>query len=71
MTVGAEVFLQELFDALHPLFVLDLREGVFHRVDGVVIGEVELHRALGVFRTVEDALFEGGAMVDDLFFLGG
>ena len=34
--VGADLLLQELLHALHALLVLDLGEGVFHGVDGVV-----------------------------------
>ena len=43
--VGADVLLQELLHPLHALLVLHLGQGVFHRVDGVVIGEVQLCRA--------------------------
>ena len=42
--VRADVLLQELFHPLHALFVLHLGKGVFHRVDRVEIGEVQLRR---------------------------
>ena len=67
--VGADVLLQELFHPLHALFVLDLGQRVFHRVNGVVIGEVELAGLFGILGVVEDVLFHGGTVVDDVLFL--
>ena len=34
--VRADVLLEEFFHPLHALFVLDLGEGIFHRIDRVV-----------------------------------
>ena len=39
-----------------PLLVLDLRKRVFHGVNGVVIGEIQLARLIGVLRFVENML---------------
>ena len=42
--VRADVLPEELFHPLHALFVLDLGEGVFHRIHRVEVGEVQLRR---------------------------
>ena len=63
---GADGLLQKLLHPLHALFVLHLRERVFDGIDGVVVGEVHLPRHVGALRLVQDMLFLGGAMVDDV-----
>ena len=68
--VGTRNRAQEAFDPLHPLFVLHLREGVFHRVDRVEEGEVQGRRAFSVLGTVEDVLLDGGTFKDDFPFFG-
>ena len=64
--LGADSLLQKLLHPLHALFVLHLRERVFDGIDGVVVGEVHLPRHVGALRLVQDMLFLGGAMVDDV-----
>ena len=59
---------QKFFHPLHALFVLDLGEGVFHGIDGVEVGEVQLGGLLGIFGVVENVLFLGGAVKDNLLF---
>ena len=54
---------------LHAAFVLHLGQSVFHRVDGAVIGEIQLRRVVGVFGFIEDVLFHRRAVIDDLLFL--
>ena len=69
--VRADVLPEELFHPLHALFVLDLGEGIFHRVDRVEVGEVQLRGVIGVLGLVEDVLFHCRAVVDDLLFRVG
>ena len=71
MTVGAGLFLEKFFDALHALFVLDLGEGVFDGVDGIEVGEIQLARLVGILVVVEDVLLLRGAVKDDVLFLFG
>ena len=66
--VGAGGLFEELFHPLHPLVVLYLGQGVFHRIHRVVVGEVQLGGLVGALGLVEDVLFDGGAVVDDLLF---
>ena len=62
-------FLEEALDPLHALFVPDLGEGIFHRIDGVKIGEVHFRRLLCLRIHVKNMLLFRGAVVDDLLFL--
>ena len=68
MTVRAHVLFQKLLDALHALLVLDLGKGIFHGIDGVKVGKVQLSRLIGVFGVVENVLLLRRAMVDDVLF---
>ena len=68
VTGRADFFLQEFFDALHALFVFNLREGIFNGIDSVVVGEVEFTGFIGIFRFIKDMLFHRRSMVDDIFF---
>ena len=71
VTVGAGLFLEEFFDALHALFVLNLGECVFDGIDGVEVGEVQLARLVGILVVVEDVLLLRGAVEDDVLFAFG
>ena len=57
LAVGADLLLQKLFHPLHALFVLHLSQGVFHGVDGVEIGKIQLSRLIGVFRLCRKCVF--------------
>ena len=71
MAFGAGLFLEEFFDALHALFVLNLGECIFDGIDGVEVGEVQLARLVGIFVVVEDVLLLRGAVEDDVLFTFG
>ena len=71
MAVWADFFFQKFLYALHAALVLDLGKRIFHGVNRIVIGEIKLARLIGVFRFVENMLFLGGTMIDDLFFAFG
>ena len=47
---GANVLLQELFHPFHALLVLHLGQGVFHGVNGVIVGKIQFSRLIGIFR---------------------
>lgn len=53
VTGGTDILPQEFLHALHPLFVLDLRERVPHGIDGVELGEVHLPRLAGLLDLVD------------------
>ena len=65
----AGLLFQETLHPLHAAFVLHLGQSVFHRVDGAVIGEIQLRRVVGIFGFIEDVLFHRRAVIDDLLFL--
>ena len=69
--VGTGILAQELLHAFHPLLVGDLREGVLHRIDGAVVGEVHFGEAVGLLVLVDDVALLGRAVVDDLLLLRG
>ena len=73
MAVRADILFQEFLHPLHALLVLDLGEGIFHGVDGIEIGEIQLCKVVGVrlFRTVKNVLFLGRAVEHDVFFRFG
>ena len=47
--VRTHILLQKFLHPLHALFILYLCQGIFHRIDRVEIGEVQLSRLIGVF----------------------
>ena len=65
----ADILFQELLYALHAGFVLDLGHGVFHAVNGAVVGEVHLGKTVGLFVLVDDVTLFGRAVIDDFLFL--
>ena len=65
----AGLLLEELFHTLHALFVLDLGQRVFHRVDRIIIGKVQFTGFGGVFGLIKNVFFLRRAVIDD-FFLG-
>ena len=67
--VGAHVLLQEFLHPLHALLVLHLGQGVFHGIDRVEIGEVQLCGLVQLFAPVEDVLFLRRPVVDDVLLL--
>ena len=71
MTLGADIFPQELFHPLHALVILDLCKSIFYSVDGIVIGKVQLAGLIRVLGVVEDMLFLCWTVVDDVLFLFG
>ena len=44
----AAVLLQKFLHPFHPLLILYLGKGIFHSVDGVEIGEVQLSKVIGI-----------------------
>ena len=69
--VRADLFLQKLFHTLHALFILDFCQGVFHGIDCIVIGKIELACLVGFFGFIEDVLLLRRTIVHDVFFLLG
>ncbi len=57
VAVRADVLLQEFLHPLHALLVLDLGEGIFHGVDGVKIGKVQLASRWMEFLACKNVLF--------------
>ena len=53
VTIRANILFQKFFHPLHALFVLDLGKRVFHRVNGVEIGEVQFSGLTGVFVVIK------------------
>ena len=66
MAVRAHILFQKLLDALHALLILDLGKGVFHGIDGVKVGKVQLPRLIGVFGVIKNVLFLRRSVVDDV-----
>ena len=66
--VGTQLLFEEFFHPLHALFVLDLGQRILHRIDGVKIGKIKLPGLIGIFGVIEDVLFLGRAVVDDVLF---
>ena len=66
MAVRAHILFQKLLDALHALLILDLGKGVFHGIDGVKVGKIQLPRLIGVFGVIKNVLFLRRAVVDDV-----
>ena len=69
MAFGADVFLQELLDPFHALFILYFGKGVLDGVDSVVVCEIQFSCLVCALRLVENVLFLGGAVVDYLLLL--
>ena len=63
--------MEEFFHPLHALFVLDLRQGIFHRIYCIVIGEVHLSGHIGLFIDIENMPFLCRAVKDNLPLCGG
>ena len=71
MTIRANILFQKFFHPLHALFVLDLGKRIFHRVNGVEIGEVQFSGLTGVFVVIKNVLFLRRTVEHDvLFFVG-
>ena len=68
--IGTYILFQKFLDALHALVVLDFRQGIFHRIDGIVIGEIHFARHLRSFALVQNMLLDGRSVIDDFFFFG-
>ena len=62
----AGALLQEAFHPLHPLLVLDLGQGVLHGVDRVVVGKIHLSEGVGLLVVIEDVLFVGRSVENDV-----
>ena len=65
----ADILFQELLHAFHARLVLDLGQRVFHAIDGTVIGEIHLGKAVGLFVLVNYVALFGRAVIDDFLFL--
>ena len=68
---GTGFLLEEPFHPLHARLVLDLGQGVFHRMYGAVIGEIQLCRIVGVLGLVKDVFLYCRTIVNDILFLLG
>ena len=64
VTGGAHALLQEALNPLHPFVILDLGEGIFHRINCVVIGEIHLGALLCLRIDIDDVLLLRGAVID-------
>ena len=71
VAVGAGILLEELLHPLHAGLVLDLGKGVFHAVNGVVVGEVHFREVVRLLVAVQDMLLFGRTVIDDLLLPGG
>ena len=70
MTFGAGLLLQKFFHALHALFILDVGEGIFYCIDGIIISKIHLRDLIIVaFAPIEDVFFYGRTIVYDVLFL--
>ena len=63
--------LQEPLHPLHPLLVLDLRKGVLHGIDGIVVGKIQFPGLIGILRMVEYVLLLGRSVKDNIPLLRG
>ena len=70
LAIRARPLGQEAGHARQALLVLRLCQRVLHGVDGVVVGEVEFGEVVALLRLVQDVLFLGGAVEDDLALFG-
>ena len=57
--------MQELLHALHALFILDLAERVFHRIDSAIICKVHLSGNIGLVIHIENMTFFRGPVEHD------
>ena len=69
MAVRARPFREERLDAFHALLVLDLREGIFDGVDGIVICEIHLACRIRLLIVVKQMILFRWAMEHEVFFL--
>ena len=60
--------MQEFFDPLHALFILDLRQRIFYRINRIVISKIHFRSHIGLFIDIEDMLLLRRAMKDDILF---
>ena len=69
LAVGAGVLLEEFLHTLHPFVVLDLGKRVFHCVNGIEVSEIHFARHGRAFALVQDMLFDGRTVIDNVFLL--
>ena len=67
MAVGADIFLQKLFYALHALFIFYLRQRIFDCINSVEVGKIKLGKIVGIafLRMVENMLFLCRTVIND------
>ena len=68
LAIRADSLLEEAFDPLHALLVLDLGQGIFHGIDRIEIGKIHFSSLLCLRIHIKDMLLLGGAVIDHLLF---
>ena len=66
MTIRADILFQKLFHSLHALFVLDLGKSIFHGVNGVEVGKIQITGLPGILIVIENMLFLRRAVEHDV-----